>query len=266
MAYKLLRRKWISTRAMYWSMLIELGGTVAALVMFGIAQPDLYRTRLWRAGHELGFNSSPNVILYAYANYEAQPTLPFVWSQILTNFNVAISVLSLFMLLTKLVAFIMHVWFPLVAAIINASLIALYVASIVGQAGPDHLDPYYPSNAAWYIAKPCTVAANQDVQKYCRLAKGAFATACIMLAIYVFNMTLTVWSLLPNERDKRDYDSDDENDNTSSPARLKQGGNWEMTGIPPTPRTAGTMPPYTPYTPRTMAFNSLDRKLPLRSQ
>lgn len=66
---------------MYIVMIAELLGTVAVLVMFGVAQPDLYRTKLWRAGHELGFNSSPNVILWAYANYEPLPKLPFVWSQ-----------------------------------------------------------------------------------------------------------------------------------------------------------------------------------------
>lgn len=66
---------------MYYTMIAELLGTVAVLVMYGISQPDLYRTKLWRAGSELGFNSSPNVILWAYANYEPQPTLPFVWSQ-----------------------------------------------------------------------------------------------------------------------------------------------------------------------------------------
>lgn len=81
MAYILLRRQWRSTRAMYFTMIAELLGTVAVLVLFGISQPDLYRTKLWRAGHELGFNSSPNVILYAYANYEPLPKLPFIWSQ-----------------------------------------------------------------------------------------------------------------------------------------------------------------------------------------
>ncbi|KAI1137098.1 hypothetical protein F5Y05DRAFT_78471 [Hypoxylon sp. FL0543] len=259
MAYKLLHRKWRSTRAMYYTMIAELGGTVAVLVMFGIAQPDLYRTKLWRAGSELGFNSSPNVILWAYANYEPQPTLPFVWSQTLTNFNVAISVLSLFLLLTKLIAFIMHVWFPIIALIINFSLTALYVASIVGQAGPDHLDPAHPSSVAWYIAKPCTVAANQSVQSSCRLAKGAFAAACIMLGIYCVNMGLTIWALLPNPANDKVDDEDE--DDTSSPAALKQGSQWEMHGIPQTPRT-GTLP----YTPRTMAFNTLERKLPLRNQ
>ncbi|KAI1392758.1 uncharacterized protein F4822DRAFT_425965 [Hypoxylon trugodes] len=258
MGYKLLHRQWRSTRAMYITMIAELGGTVAVLVLFGIAQPDLYRTKLWRAGNELGFNSSPNVILYSYANYEPYPDIPFVWSQLLTNFNVAISVLSLFLLLTKLIAFIMHVWFPIIAAIINISMIALYAASMGGQAGPDHLDPTYPSSVAWYIAKPCTVAANQKIQGYCRQAKGSFAVTCIMFGIYLANLGLTIWALLPNPaNDKVDEDDEDE---TSSPAALK-GGNWEMHGIPQTPRTGGLL-----YTPRTTAFNTLESKAPLRDQ
>ncbi|KAI1105716.1 hypothetical protein F4804DRAFT_303317 [Jackrogersella minutella] len=258
MAYKLLNRKWRSTRAMYYTMIAELLGTVGVLVMFGVAQPDLYRTKLWQAGHDLGFNSSPAVILWAYANYEPLPTLPFVWSQTITNFNVAISVLSLFLLLTKLIAFIMHVWFPIIAMVINVSLIALYATSIAGQAGPDYLDPSHPSRIAWYVAKPCTVAANQSVQSNCRLAKGAFAASCIMLGIYTINLGMNIWALLPNEADRKDLNDDED---TSSPAALKKGGEWEMHGIPQTPRT-GTVP----FTPRTTAFNTLERKLPLRNQ
>ncbi|KAI1081895.1 hypothetical protein F5B20DRAFT_36826 [Whalleya microplaca] len=260
MGYRILHRQWQSKKAMYYTMIVELLGTVAVLVLFGIAQPDMYRTKLWQAGYELGFNSSPNVILFAYANYEPQPNLPFVWTLTLTNLNVAISVLSLFVLLTKLVAFIMHVWFPLIALLFNIALAVLYAVSIYGQAGPDYLDPRYPSPVAWYIAKPCTVAANQSIQGSCKLAKGTFAATVIMLIIYVANLGLTIWALIPNEDDKKkDIDSDYEDD--SSPTALKKGGTWEMRGIPQTPRT-GTVP----YTPRTMAFNTLERKLPMRNQ
>ncbi|KAI1342905.1 hypothetical protein F5Y15DRAFT_412578 [Xylariaceae sp. FL0016] len=255
MAYKILHREWRSTTAMYIMMIAELLATVAVLVVFGIAQPDLYRTKLWKAGHELGFNSSPAVILYAYANHVSQPNIPFVWSQTLTNFNVAISVISLFFLLTKLIAFIMHVWYPVIALIFNVSLVAFYAASIGGQAGPDYLDPNYPSPVAWYIAKPCTVAANKTVQGECTQAKGAFAATCIMFAITLVNLGLNIWAMLPNENDKKEYDSEDE----YSPSALKKGQQWEMQPIPQTPKT-GTVP----FTPRTMAFNTLERKLPLR--
>jgi hypothetical protein len=162
-------------------MVFELLGTVAVLALFGIQQPNTIRTQLWQAGNDLGFNSSPNVILYAYANNDPMPTLPFVWSQTITDFNVAISVISLFVLLVKVITFIMHVWYPLISLLVSVSLTAMYAASIYGQAGPDYLDPNRPSSVAWYIAKPCTVAANQNVQDSCKMAKGTFAASTIML-------------------------------------------------------------------------------------
>jgi hypothetical protein len=85
--------------------------------------------------------------------------------------------------------------------------------------------------------------------------------SCASSALYVFNLVITIWSFVPNELDKRskDVDSDEE---SHSPASLKRGSNrWELNNLPKTPRTVTV-----PYTPRTMAFNTLDRKLPLRSQ
>ncbi|KAH6657853.1 hypothetical protein BKA67DRAFT_200731 [Truncatella angustata] len=259
MGYTVLRREWRSMKAMWIVMLAELACTVALLVLFGIAQPDLYRTQLWRAGNDLGFNSSPNILLYAYANHVPLPTIPFVWSSTLTNFNVAISVISLFVLIAKTIGVIMHVWFPVIALFFNVALTALYTTSVYGQMGPDHADPNHPSPIAWYIAKPCTVAANQSVQKSCRTAQGTYAATVIFLAVYVVNLGLNIWTMLPTEADKsgKDVDTDEESNSSSSGRRNDK---WEMHGIPPTPRTA-TMP----FTPRTMAFNTLDRKMPTRT-
>ncbi|KAI4595758.1 hypothetical protein KJ359_006394 [Pestalotiopsis sp. 9143b] len=259
MGYRILHREWRSTKALWWAMIPELACTVALLVLFGLAQPDLFRTQLWQAGNDLGFNSSPNIILYAYANHRPLPTIPFVWSSTLTNFNVAISVLSLFMMIAKMIAIIMHCFYPIVGLIVNIALTALYTTSVYGQMGPDYADSHHPSPIAWYIAKPCTVAANQSIQKSCRTAKGTYAATVIFLAVYLVNLGLTIWTMLPNEADKRgkDVDSDDE---TNSPSSLRRNDKWEMHGIPQTPSAA------VPYTPRTMAFNTLDRKLPLRSQ
>jgi hypothetical protein len=75
------QRKWKWPKVLIALMVIELGGTVAALALFGIASPDLYRTSLWTVGNTYGFNSSPLQILYAYANYRPIPKTPFVWSQ-----------------------------------------------------------------------------------------------------------------------------------------------------------------------------------------
>lgn len=59
---------------------VELLGIVAALALFGIAEPNLFRTRMWQIGYDNHFNSSPKQILYAYANHRPIPKTPFVWS------------------------------------------------------------------------------------------------------------------------------------------------------------------------------------------
>lgn len=84
-------------------------------------------------------------------------------------------------MIIKLVTFIMNVWFPIVCSTFYLALSAMYAASVYGQAGPDHLDPDFPSNVAWYIAKSCTVAGNRSVQSSCRMAKGTFAATVFML-------------------------------------------------------------------------------------
>jgi hypothetical protein len=76
-----ISRKWKMPKVLYALFFIELAGTVAALALFGIADPNLFRTALWQIGADNGFNSSPNVILFAYANYRPIPKIPFVWSQ-----------------------------------------------------------------------------------------------------------------------------------------------------------------------------------------
>lgn len=58
---------------------IEFLFTIAVLTLFGIADPDTYRTKLWQEGSDHGFNSNPNEILYSYANHDPIDT-PLVWS------------------------------------------------------------------------------------------------------------------------------------------------------------------------------------------
>ncbi len=66
----------------FWGLVgLELPLTVALLALFGIAAPNLYRTKLWTDGATNGFNSSPTTGLYAAANYRPY-TAPKVWSQL----------------------------------------------------------------------------------------------------------------------------------------------------------------------------------------
>jgi hypothetical protein len=93
----------------------------------------------------------------------------------------AISVASLFVLLVKMIGFIMHIWKPIVGCFFSFALIALYATSIYGQAGPDYADPRYPSNSAWYISKGCAAAKPWGVYGNCQMAQGTFALTVFTL-------------------------------------------------------------------------------------
>ncbi|KAJ4401878.1 hypothetical protein N0V85_005427, partial [Neurospora sp. IMI 360204] len=179
--YRLLRRPWRVRRPLYYGMVFELLGIVAVLVLFGVQQPDAFRTQFWEIGHLMGWNSSPNMILYAYANHQPLPNVPFVWSQLLTNFNVAISVVSLFILLVKMIMIIMKFYYPVLGLIVSLGLTVLYTVSVYGQAGPDYADPEHPSPVAWYIAKSCSVARPFNAEGNCQIAKGAFGATIYLL-------------------------------------------------------------------------------------
>jgi hypothetical protein len=70
--------------------ILEFPLTVSTLALFGIADPDTYRTRLWQDGYLNGFNSDPAAPLYAAANYQSLK-VPIIWSglyvQVFANTN-----------------------------------------------------------------------------------------------------------------------------------------------------------------------------------
>lgn len=240
-------------------MVIELAGTVPALALFGIASPDLYRTQMWQIGYQNGWNSDPREILYAYSNYVPLPKIPLVWSQTLTDFNVAVSVLSMFVLLVKCSMFILHIWYPLLSTVANLPIVVLWAVSVYGQMGPDHSDPHHPSNIAWYIRKSCSYATG-PAHGYCLQAKGAFAVSVFMLVTFLANLILGIWSLIPTaaQRAANKYGLDDMQ-SKHSPTSDHSDREWEMKRV----KVQAT--PAQPYTPRTLAFNTLDRQLPLRA-
>ncbi|KAK7743515.1 hypothetical protein SLS53_004049 [Cytospora paraplurivora] len=262
-SYKPFNRKWRKRSPVFLIMPIELAGTVALLVLFAIAQPDQFRTQLWRIGYVWGFNSNPNVVLYAKANHDPAPHLPFVWTLALTNYNVGISVLSLFVLLAKLIGFIMRVWTPIVSLFFSFAMTVMYAVSVYGQMGPDYSDPRYPSPIAWYIRYGCWHADGfaNDAVGSCRMAKGTFAATVIQLAIYVACLAYAVYNMIPTKEEKEEmrqrklHGSDNESDNGSPVDKVV----YEMQ--PPKMQQQYEMP----FTPRTQAFNALERKLPLRS-
>lgn len=93
----------------------------------------------------------------------------------------AISVVSLFLLLAKLIAFIMKVWYPIVATFFNVALVALYTVSTYGQIGPDYTDDRYPAAAAWYFRYGCDLAKPHGAYKSCQIAQSSLGLTFFML-------------------------------------------------------------------------------------
>jgi hypothetical protein len=168
-----------------------------------------------------------------------------------------------------MIATIMKIFYPVFGTVLGLSLTALYAVSVYGQAGPDYLDPRYPSPSAWYIRLGCDIAAPYGAVKKCQLAKGAFAMTVYLLcvfwslrhiwrdcaltndrAIYVFQTCFAMWAMIPNKELDMEDDSDDENEH--GPANRKDKG-VEMQPTPP--------PLQMPFTPRTQAFHALENKL-----
>lgn len=81
MGFHINLKRW--KRPIFWTLIglvvLEFPLTVSTLALFGIADPDTYRTKLWEDGSINGFNSDPSTPLYAAANY--QPVnIPLIWS------------------------------------------------------------------------------------------------------------------------------------------------------------------------------------------
>lgn len=74
-------REWRTPKVPLFLFAAEIPFTVAALALYGIADPDLYRTLLWKEGAKHGWNSDPIEILYAYANYKPI-NVPTPWNQL----------------------------------------------------------------------------------------------------------------------------------------------------------------------------------------
>lgn len=62
-------------------LITEVVVVVTAVYLFSYACPDEFRTELWQAGGENGWNSSPILQIYFHADHLEPPEIPFIWSQ-----------------------------------------------------------------------------------------------------------------------------------------------------------------------------------------
>jgi len=265
-----LSRRWKPNKWPYYGLIaIELPLTIALLALFGIASPNTYRTRLWQDGADNGFNSSPSTGLYAAANYRPYTT-PRVWSQFITDYNVVIVVLSMFIMLVKATMYMLHVFPPILSIFVHAVLIVLYAVSIDYQASSDTTDPDHPQHGPpWYITKSCSVAHNKNNIGYCKQAKSSFACSCAMLGVFVVYFGFALYSCFPSQQQRTEY-AEKQRMKAERWAKFEtyQDDDTGETHVHryPVPDTPGPQA-LNPMTPRTLAFNTLGgtKDLPLRT-
>lgn len=103
----------------------------------------------------------------------------------MTQFNIVISVLAVFILIVKSSMFVLHAFLPILSVIVHMTLVALYAVSIRNQATPDLSNkdvPHLSSSMPWYLAKGCSYATEKN-KGYCMQARASFAVSCVLLYV-----------------------------------------------------------------------------------
>lgn len=99
----------------------------------------------------------------------------------MTQFNVVITILSMFILLAKSSMYVMHIFIPPLSLFTHALLVALYAVSVYNQSAADMSDEDHPSpGMPWYLSKGCKYATPGNWE-YCMQARASFAVTVVML-------------------------------------------------------------------------------------
>ena len=101
----------------------------------------------------------------------------------MTQFNVVVSVLSMFILLVKSTMYVLHAFLPVLSVFVHSLLIALYAVAVRNQATPDLSDTkvkFLQQSLPWYLSKGCSYASDENYH-YCMQARASFAITCVML-------------------------------------------------------------------------------------
>ncbi|KAM6525501.1 hypothetical protein FALCPG4_011040 [Fusarium falciforme] len=164
-------------------LLVELTIALMAVILFGLAYPDRFRSRLWENGGEEGWNSNPNTRIYFYANHRVPPEVPYLWQQRLTESNFGIAILGMFVFFAR--ALLSHYDYlsRYISAFYDLLLLWLWSLSLTNQASGDLSDPEHPSPRPWYLTRSCSFAWDKN-RGYCRIAQASFAVSILAAVLY----------------------------------------------------------------------------------
>ncbi|KAI5862496.1 hypothetical protein GGS23DRAFT_570477 [Durotheca rogersii] len=175
----------------------ELGLVLTTMSLLCCAYPERVRRTLWQIGGENGWNSNPRLRVYFYANYEKPPDIPPIWSQRLSESNLAISVLAVVISMVRIVlAFLGSA--SSFSAVFNAFndmlLSGFWMYSVAAQSSSDLTDPGHLSLRPWYLEKSCEIL-HESVVHHCVLAKACFAFSVLSLMLFLARSVYSVLKL-----------------------------------------------------------------------
>ncbi|KAI5917484.1 hypothetical protein F4810DRAFT_43243 [Camillea tinctor] len=173
------------------SFVFELLLTLFTLAWFANAYPDKYRTTLWTAGGEHGWNSNPKMRIYYYANYEEPPDIPLIWSQrysyglsilprILTESNLAISSLAVLVCLARGILLYRISLRKFINPIYDLLLCGFWTYSVRAQSSSDLSEKDHWSIRPWYLERSCTDVEG-DARDACVFAKVSYSFAFLWM-------------------------------------------------------------------------------------
>ncbi|KAL2683133.1 hypothetical protein Neosp_007600 [[Neocosmospora] mangrovei] len=164
-------------------LLVEFTISLMAVILFGLAFPDRFRSRLWENGGEEGWNSNPNKIIYYYANHREPPKVPFLWQKRLTESNLGIAILGFFIFVARALLSYSGFLYRYISALYDVLLLSLWTLSLTNQTSGDFSDPEHPSPTPWYLTRSCSVAWDKN-RGYCRIAQASFAVSILAAVLY----------------------------------------------------------------------------------
>ncbi|KAK6192897.1 hypothetical protein LQW54_013016 [Pestalotiopsis sp. IQ-011] len=161
------------------SVVVEIVVTSITLILFCCAYPDEFRTVLWEAGGENGWNSNPRLRIYDYANHREPPPIPLIWSQSLTNSNLAVAILAAIICLARIALLFFDFGGPALQILYDLVMSGMWIYSVAAQSSPDFTDPTHPSPRPWYLERGC--GGLQD-QYYKAILENGVNSLCAYLA------------------------------------------------------------------------------------